>query len=527
MVVDSVGPAPHPVARRQRTRLRRLSAPVREALWSSLGFFPTEVQRAILDDDHLEKLVMGGIRGGKSFVAAAEAVELTLSFIAEYPEEAGGHVAWLVGADYERTRPEFSAPEGSIYVWLKQHLGTDVNAGRSLRVDPGEIRIATDSGRPFVIKTKSASDENSLGMEAPIFIIACEAAHLTQNAFFRLHARVSEARARFPGYGLLLLEGTLERAGGTQGLDPWYSAYWKRWGTPDVQERENARSFSLPTHSNTFLYPGGENDPEIQFLKATTPEDVYAERHLGIPVPPAGRVFPFFNPAVHVREVQYDPAEPVYLGIDPGYSGRSSSYVVLAAHKKEIGEQKQVQWQFFDEIAINKLLPQWANFRVEDIIELAMQRPWWANETKIGVIDVAGASHPNATESNEETWRRVSGVNMLHERVDLYRGTDRMKSLLHVNGITGEPGMVIGLDCKLLGSEFGAWPNPHDGLVHVYRYPQDGQGNILSGKPRDEWNDGIKAATYLVTKVMGYIDGGRRKIGVRRRGDRRKTVITV
>ena len=102
-----------------------------------------------------------------------------------------------------------------------------------------------------------------------------------------------------------------------------------------------------------------------------------------------------------------------------------------------------------------------------------------------------------------------------------------MKSLLHVNGITGEPGMVIGLDCKLFGSELGAWPNPHDGLAHVYRYPQDGQGNILSGKPRDEWNDAIKAATYLVTKVMGYIDGGRRKIGVRRRGDRRKTVVTV
>lgn len=482
-----------------------LPTAIREATWKALGIAPTEAQKLILNDPHQTKLVAGGFRGGKSLLAAIAGVEMTLAFISEYREKAGGHVAWLVGSDYERTRGEFNNPEGSLTSFF-QKLGLLRRASK--RIDPGSIEIATPSGVPFTIKTKSASDPTSLGMEGPIWIIGCEAAQFDLDTYYRMASRVSEARARFPGYGMLLLEGTFEKQGG---LMSWYATLWKKWQNADIQKRENAASFSLPSHSNTFLYPGGMNDPEIQRLKAELPEEVFKERHLGEPVDPAHRVFPMFDMTVHIKDCKYDPDKEVLLAIDPGYSGRSSTYTVLVFQEHEIGEVKQRQFQCIDEIAINKTLPTWAHFTVSDICKLAKNRYWWKNPHKRGVIDIAGTAHAGAQESNEEVWMKETGLILAHQKVNILPGIDRMKESLNVLHFTNEPSIVFDPSCKLVLSEFGAWPNPFDHLPHVYSYPQNAQGDIIASKPRDEYCDGIKAATYLLVNELGYSDARDRK----------------
>ena len=88
-------------------------------------------------------------------------------------------------------------------------------------------------------------------MEAPAGIIGCEASQLDLESFWRLEERLVEKR------GWLMLEGTFESSLG------WYPEKYIHWSSPAVQKTENVKSFSLPTWTNTELFPGGREDPEI------------------------------------------------------------------------------------------------------------------------------------------------------------------------------------------------------------------------------------------------------------------------
>lgn len=471
------------------------AAPVltRADIWRALGYEPTPAQREILDDPHKTQLVAGGFRGGKSQTAGAKGALAAVEFIALYGETAAGKVAWLVGQDYERCRAEFN--------YIAEML-TAIYPGvkPSLRIDPGQIRIPVPGANGktagfFEIKTKSAADPTSLGMEGPVFIILCEAAHVSHDVYLRLLSRVSEARSKYPEFGFLHMEGTFEGSLG------WYASLYTKWQSPAVQAQEDARSFSLPSHSNIHLYPGGEDDPQILALKASLPESVFKERHLGVPVPPSGRVHSAFDPVVHVRSVKYDPALPIYLGIDPGYSGQPSTYAVEVAqlHTLESGFQ---QWHVIDEIAVNKhAMP---GFTAKDVCDIAMSRYWWKNGDKRAVIDVAGTAHAGAQESNEEVWRKTTGLNLLHEKINILPGIDRFDTCLKQDPLSGEPGLLIDPRCSLVISELGGAMNPFDGQQHVYQWMTNQQGDVVGKTPKDAYCDGIKALTYLFINVMGY-----------------------
>lgn len=485
-------------------------APVltRDDIWRALQYEPTPAQREILEDPHKTQLVAGGFRGGKSQTAGAKGALATVEFIALYGEVAAGKVAWLVGADYERCRAEFN--------YISEHLAQIYPGVKpTSRVDPGEIRVPVPgaNGRVaghFTIKTKSAADPTSLGMEGPVWIILCEAAHVSHDVFLRLLSRVSEARSKYPEFGFLHMEGTFEGSLG------WYASLYTKWQGTAAQDEENARSFSLPSHSNTHLYPGGEDDPQILALKASLPENVFKERHLGVPVPPSGRVHSSFDPVVHVRKTAYNSDLPVYLGIDPGYSGQPSTYAVEVCqlHTLESGFQ---QWHVIDEITANKHSQ--PGFTAKDVVEMAMSRFWWKNEDKRAVIDTAGANHAGAQESNEEVWRKLSGLNLMHQPVNILPGIDRFDTCLKQDPITREPGLLIDPKCQLVISELGGQMNPFDGLQHVYQWMTNQQGEVVGKTPRDAYCDGIKALTYLFVNVMGfaYDNNARKTIRVRSR----------
>lgn len=474
----------------------------RDKIFAALGYSPTPEQLEILDDTHSTQLVAGGYRGGKSRTASVKALLATLEFIARYRERAAGQVAWLVAADYEATRAEFMHPDGSLTLDL-QRLWPRVNF--SARVDPGEIRVPVPSadGRrvvgQFTIRTKSAFDPTSLGMESPVWIILCEAARVTEDVYHRLRSRCSEARRRFPEFGWLHMEGTFEGSLG------WYPTLWMRWQAAAIQEREDARSFSLPSHSNAVLFPGGADDPQIAALRRVLPESKFLERHMGVPVPPSGRVHSSFTSDLHVRQLSYDPEQPVFIGIDPGYSGQPSTYAVEVCQIQKFDSGHR-QWRVIDEIAINRhAMP---GFTVADVCDIAMTKPWWQNPHKTGVIDIAGTAHAGAQESNAEVWRKRTGLVLMHEKVSILPGIDRFDTCLKIDEQTAQPGLLIDPTCELLISELGGGPNPFDGQSHVYRWGTDRAGDVIGRVPRDEYCDGIKALTYLFINMMGYAGRG-------------------
>ena len=481
----------------------------REDLWESWNYAPTEAQREILDDLHRFQLVAGGWRGGKSQTASVKAATETIHFIGRYGQEAAGQVAWLVANNYELTRAEF----GYITTLLRQSpLSEGMRA--SSRVDPGEIRVPVPGGGVFTIKTKSASDPQTLAMEAPVWVVVCEAAQVTSDTFENLMGRVSEARIRYPDFGWLHLEGTFEGSLG------WYAAMWQKWQSPAVQEELNAKSYSLPSHSNSELYPLGEEDPAYLEIKARTPPDLFSEKYLGVPVPPSGRVHKSFASRTHVRKVEYDPELPVYLGIDPGYSGQPSTYAVEAAHLVTFESGFQ-QWRVFDEIRVNK--HSMAGFTVKDVCEIAMSRYWWKNPDKKGIIDVAGETHAGAQESNAEVWLKSTGMALFAGRVPVQASIDRMDQCLKQDPLTGEPGVVFDPKCELIISELGGMPNPFDGETHVYSWMVNRQNEVTGTTPKDAYCDGIKAFSYMAYHTQGaaYATGAGKPIRVRRRRRRR------
>ena len=435
-------------------------------LYSRVDFTPTPAQEIILASPYRFNLVAGVEQAGKSMIAAKY-------LLARFLETEGRGLYWLVAADYERTRAEFT------------YLAEDFAklGGRkevSKRVDPGHITLVDGT----LIETKSAKDPRTLAMRAPDGIIGCEASQLDMETFFRLRGRCAPKR------GWMFLGGTFEGSLG------WYPQMYTAWASGAEPE---ARAFSLPSYTNTHLYPGGSIDPEILKLKEASSDDFFMERIEGKPSPPRGLVFPEFRPDMHISELEYDPGTPVHLWMDPGYAG---AYAVEAVQVR--GEQICV----IDEIYEQGLV-------TDEIIDIARSRQWW-KDVNFGVIDIAGTQH-QAMAAPTEVWLDQTGLYLSSQKIRINEGTERLKGWLKVDSKTHSPRIVFSPKCKGVLSEFGAVASPIDGQTRAYRWKVDRDGNIVGDTPEDKNNHGVKALIYgLVDRFgYGYIEH-RNKISVKR-----------
>lgn len=445
----------------------------RQIFFDKMDFIPSKEQLSIIDDPSRYKLVAGGVRAGKSRLASVYLVNKILESFSKGTAKPGD-VYWLVAADYERTRAEFT--------YISQDLAKLSLLGDVTKpINPGTITIS-GYNPPILIKTKSASDYKTLAMESPKGIIACEASQIDLESFWRLQERLVESR------GWLLLEGTFESSLG------WYPERFTAWQSPAIQKTESSKSFSLPTWSNLALFPEGEDDPEIGKMLRDHSDSWYKERIAGIPAPPKGRVHEMFRNEIHIQDVDYVDDYPVYIWIDPGYSrATESAYAVMFA--QVINGQVNI----FDEIyEQEKIGP--------EIVDMAMMKSWWGFADKRGAIDVAGTQH-QAMPSQTEVWLEKTGLYLEPIRVRITDGIERFNTFLKVDPISGDPNMVINPRCTGLISELGGGPNPFTGRAQVYSWAMDKEGNVLGQTPRDRYNHAVKAVTYGLISEFGYARG--------------------
>ena len=149
-----------------------------------------------------------------------------------------------------------------------------------------------------------------------------------------------------------------------------------------------------------------------------------------------------------------------------------------------------------------------------EIIQIARNRPWWGKDgecnVKFGVVDVYATQHHNMPAVAEQ-WLAETGLYLSSRRVRINEGTERLKTFLKVDPITGAPRVVFDNKCRGILSEFGALPNPFDGQTRVYRWKTDRDGNIVGEVPEDRHNHGIKATIYGLVDLFGYAHAGNRK----------------
>ena len=439
--------------------------PFQEYIFRQLPFAPTEGQVPILASTKRFILVVGGEQAGKSMTAA----KILLSRI---PESPGPSLYWLVAADYDRTRRE--------YEYLAADMGQlHLLAAATKRVDPGMITLK-DGSR---IVTKSAKDPRTLAMDAPDGIVVCEASQIDLETYWRLRARSAPRKA------WMFMSGTFETSLG------WYPSLAQAWTTGIGDEQ----SFRLPSYTNTYLYPQGLDDPEIQRLKRDASDDFFMERIEGIPCPPRGLVFPEFRAEVHLQPVTYDPEVDVCLWIDPGYAG---AYAVEAV--QEIDGQVRV----IDEIYEQGLV-------TSEIIQLAQGKDWWKKVTG-GAIDKAGTQHQGMP-APAEIWLKETGLYLKAQRIPVNDGTERLKSFLKLGPTNRLPRIVFSPRCKGVLSEFGVYPNPFTGQTRTYKWKTDREGNLVGSEPEDQNNHGLKAVIYGLVDKYGYTNAQvRRQISMKR-----------
>lgn len=130
-------------------------------------------------------MMVGGEGSGKSLVGAMEMVSRVFE----------GKLFWLVGADYDNTKPEFD-----YIVEAAQKLG--ILEFASQVVNPGKIVLSGG----ITISTISAKDPRNISKYSPHGIVVCEAAQCDFQVIQRLIARLGRAGEG----GWMLMTGTFE-----------------------------------------------------------------------------------------------------------------------------------------------------------------------------------------------------------------------------------------------------------------------------------------------------------------------------
>jgi len=432
----------------------------RDLIFQKLGYKPSVEQELVHSAPERFRLVAGGERAGKSKVSA-------MDYMGQFWENP---LLWLVAADYNRTRAEWDYIQDSF-----DKLGIAYQATKD--VDPGRMEIAGG----FVVETKSAVDPRKIASTAPNMIIACEASQLDYSTFLRLRGRVAEKR------GKLLMSGTFESSLG------YYPELFNRWQLPNL---DDAKSFSLPTWSNLAIYPGGRTDPEILALEHITPPDLFGERYGGVPCPPQGRVLSEFSNVMHVGIgdfYEYDPALPVHLAVDPGYA---------TAYAVEVVQEKNGRPIIVDEIFER-------GFVTEDIIKIAMQRPWWGH-VESGAIDIAATKH-DSMPAVAEVWRKQGNLYLKCQKIAVRDSIERLKTFLTINPLTNRPLLGVNAKCRGFISECGGCENPITGQTAVWTWKHDKDGNVVNEEPEDKNNHATKALAYLLVAKYGFAQRRARK----------------
>lgn len=413
-------------------------------------------QEPIILCDEREVLAAGGERAGKSFVAAEY-------FNVRFWQ---GDLYWIAGKDYDRCHEEFD-----YIVRAMLALGA-VDPAQVHTPQNGQWHMKLNTGA--VVKTWSLKDWLKVGSEAPDGIIVAEVAQVTHTEYSRLCDRTAEKR------GWLVGTGTFESSLG------WYPEKWKLYQLPG----QAGKSFSLPSWSNRFIFPGGYDDPEIQRIKGKSPEDYFLERFGGVPCPPKGLVFPEFRYLIHVKEMDIEDA-PVYLWIDPGYDGAYAVEIVQI-----FGEVVHVVDEIYEQGLVT-----------EQIIDICMQKPWWKLVAG-GAADVYVRQH-QAMPAVAEVWKEKAQLSLSSQSIEEAAGRERLHTFLTVNPIDHQPRFFVDPKCKGILSEFGAAPNPFTDEAAPYKWKEDRVGTVLGHQPEDKNNHGIKAVIYGLIDRFGYVTGTR------------------
>ena len=425
----------------------------RKLIWEKDDFIPTEMQADYLYDPRRVKQVSGGIRAGKSKSVARSCDWFTC--IKE-------GLIWIIGPDYAQTRNEFRymmAP----YRDLQALVGNKTSMPKE-----GSWVFEVEGGAR--VETKSADALEKIAGEAPDAILVVEAGQQDDGILSKVLERALEKNA------YVVFSGTFE------GAFSWYADQWMQW---QAENPLKAKSYSLPTWSNTIIFPDGLDDPRFSEFADAVPKDVYQERIEAIPFKPSGLVFrESYDEARHIADLEYDPSLPLEVAMDPA----THTYPILF-----------IQWsgecvKVLDEIYMKNIITQ-------DIIPVAKAHYLW-DKVSGGVVDVASRQR-QANYSVVDLWARHAGIALRSHKVGIQEGIDAVHLRLK-DGANGIPRILFSKTMKKKRRSDKGRANGIFAEFAMYQWGRQRPGSNTKRTPIDANNDAIKALGYWLVDRYGH-----------------------
>lgn len=278
-----------------KTPPRVLSKPI---YFRETGYTPHAAQEVIHRSRKRHRALSNGRRWGKTLLGAKEA-EVTAFVKNRLNEPQRG---WIIGPQYTDCEKEFRF----IYNSLKA-LGVDQVSTKFLRnVENGNMHIETKWG--WDLQCRSAAHPETLVGEGLDFVLMVEAGRLKRTMFTQyVRPALSDKR------GWSLMTGVPEIATDVSLL------YWGYQRGQDAN-RMPWGSWKMPSWTNTVVFPGGRNDPEILEAEEDLTEDEFRRQYGGEFVEKVGRVIQEWDDDLHLADLQYNPDLPLYGAVDYGYT---------------------------------------------------------------------------------------------------------------------------------------------------------------------------------------------------------------
>jgi hypothetical protein len=99
----------------------------------------------------------------------------------------------------------------------------------------------------------------------------------------------------------------------------WYKGLWDIGQLPDPGFEEY-ESWRYPTWTNTAIFPGGYDDPEIVRIRANVSEVSWQQEYGAEFTAFEGKIYADFDENVHVKPIEYNPAWKNFWVFDFGFS---------------------------------------------------------------------------------------------------------------------------------------------------------------------------------------------------------------
>jgi hypothetical protein len=270
----------------------------KDVYFDQTGYTPHPGQRLVHYDNTRHRVLSNGRRWGKSMFGGKE-IE-SMAFIKNFIGRPMR--GWIIGPEYTDAEKEFRV----IYNSFKA-LDIDQVSSKFLNnTENGNMHIQTRWG--FDVQCKSARHPESLVGDGLDFVLLAEAGRHKRRTFTEyVRPALSDMR------GISMMSGVPEEASDTNLL------YWgyNRGQAPGMTQW---KSWQLPSWTNTAVFPGGRNDPEILEAEDDLTKDEFDRQYGGQFVLRHGRVMKEWDDDIHVRSIEYNYDWPLYAAVDFGYT---------------------------------------------------------------------------------------------------------------------------------------------------------------------------------------------------------------